>query len=78
MAVCLLTNSARSASLYREVFTEVFRALVGITVPAGPCPAGGPAGDLERHAGRYELPQGPGEWRATTRGWSCQAGMVAM
>lgn len=54
VAVCLLTNSARSASLYREVFTEVFRALAGITVPAGPSPTGGPAGDLERHAGRYE------------------------
>ena len=54
MAVCLLTNSARSASLFREVFTEVFRAQAGITMPAGPRPAGGPAGDLKRHTGRYE------------------------
>ena len=54
VAVCLLTNSARSASLYRELFTEVFRALAGITMPAGPRPAGGTSADLERHAGRYE------------------------
>jgi len=54
MAVCLLTNSARSASLYRELFAEVFRALAGITMPDGPRPAGGPGVNLERHAGRYE------------------------
>ncbi|HTX28695.1 MAG TPA: serine hydrolase domain-containing protein [Streptosporangiaceae bacterium] len=54
VAVCLLTNSARSESLYREVFAEVFGALTGITMPAGPCPAEGPPENLERHAGRYE------------------------
>jgi CubicO group peptidase (beta-lactamase class C family) len=54
VAACLLTNSARSASLYREVFTEVFRDLAGITMPTGPRPAGGISADLERHAGRYE------------------------
>ena len=44
VAVCLLTNSARSAALYRELFTEVFRPLAGITMPASPRPAaGGPA-----------------------------------
>ena len=54
VAVCLLTNSARSASLYREVFTEVFRVLAGITMPAGPRPAGTLSADLQRHGGRYE------------------------
>ena len=56
-AACLLTNSAESESLYREVFGEVFGALTGVTVPPPPHPA--PAGtggdaDLERYAGRYE------------------------
>ena len=56
-AACLLTNSAESETLYREVFGEVFGALTGVTVPPPPHPA--PAGtggdaDLERYAGRYE------------------------
>ena len=54
VAVCLLTNSARSAVLYREVFAEVFRDVVGISMPTVPRPAVEPAADLERHAGRYE------------------------
>src|SRR5579862_1238956 len=54
VAVCLLTNSARSAALYRELFTEVFGALAGIAMPASPRPADGGADALERHAGRYE------------------------
>jgi CubicO group peptidase (beta-lactamase class C family) len=54
VAVCLLTNSAKSAALYRELFSEVFRALAGITMPASPRPVGGRPDDLERHAGRYE------------------------
>jgi len=57
VAACLLTNSSASENLYREVFSEVFGALAGVTVPAPPRP--GPAGaggttDLERYAGRYE------------------------
>jgi len=57
VAACLLTNSAESESLYREVFSEVFGTLLGVTVPPPPTP--GPAGaggngDLERYAGRYE------------------------
>ena len=57
MAACLLTNSAESETLYREVFSEVFGTLTGVTVPAPPHPA--PAGtggnaDLKRYAGRYE------------------------
>jgi CubicO group peptidase (beta-lactamase class C family) len=57
VAACLLTNSAESASLYRAVFTEVFEAYAGVTMPADPEPAD-PAvatdADLARHAGRYE------------------------
>jgi CubicO group peptidase (beta-lactamase class C family) len=57
VAACLLTNSAESASLYRAVFTEVFEACAGLTMPADPEPAD-PAvvtdADLARHAGRYE------------------------
>jgi hypothetical protein len=57
LATCLLTNSAESETLYREVFNEVFAALPGVTVPGPPRP--GPAGaggnaDLERYVGRYE------------------------
>jgi CubicO group peptidase (beta-lactamase class C family) len=54
VAVCLLTNSASSATLYRELFTEVFGTLAGITMPTGPRPSGGTSTDPERHAGRYE------------------------
>ena len=68
IAACLLTNSAESESLYREVFSEVFGDLTGVTMPPPPRPADGlpgsgsgpePAGtpgvaDLERYAGHYE------------------------
>jgi CubicO group peptidase (beta-lactamase class C family) len=55
VAACLLTNSPQSQGLYQRLFTEVFRACAGITVPAGPEPAAGPVDlDLRRHAGRYE------------------------
>ena len=59
VAVCLLTNSAESQTLYRELFNEVFGALTGVTMPAPPRPADGSrgviaAGELERYAGRYE------------------------
>jgi len=56
VAACLLTNSAESAAVYRQVFAEVFGDLAGITRPAdpGPMESGGAALDLERHAGRYE------------------------
>jgi CubicO group peptidase (beta-lactamase class C family) len=55
-AACLLTNSGQSASLYRAVFTEVFGALAGVSVPAAPQPTGDDAAalDLGPHAGRYE------------------------
>jgi hypothetical protein len=56
VTACLLTNSAESATLYREVFGEVFADLTGAALPADPGPAEadpcGPA--VERHAGRYE------------------------
>ena len=44
MAACLLTNSAESESLYREVFSEVFGDLTGVTMPPPPRPADGVPG----------------------------------
>jgi len=38
VAACLLTNSAESESLFRELFNEVFGSLVGVTMRAVPCP----------------------------------------
>jgi CubicO group peptidase (beta-lactamase class C family) len=57
VAACLLTNSPESRSLFERLFSEVFGAYSGVTVPPGPQPA--PSGrlphlDLQRHAGRYE------------------------
>jgi CubicO group peptidase (beta-lactamase class C family) len=57
IAACLLTNSAESESLYREVFSEVFGDLTGVTMPLPPRPADGVPGSgsgPERYAGRYE------------------------
>ena len=56
VAACLLTNSGQSASVYQAVFTEVFGALAGVSMPPVPEPAApDPASlDLGRHAGRYE------------------------
>jgi CubicO group peptidase (beta-lactamase class C family) len=56
VAACLLTNSGQSGSLYRAVFTEVFGALAGVSMPTCPQPTAEDAGDpdLGRHAGRYE------------------------
>jgi CubicO group peptidase (beta-lactamase class C family) len=56
VAVCLLTNSAESVTLYRQVFGEVFAELTGADLPADPGPAGSEPGGpgLDRHAGRYE------------------------
>jgi CubicO group peptidase (beta-lactamase class C family) len=44
IAACLLTNSAESESLYREVFSEVFGDLTGVTMPPPPRPADGVPG----------------------------------
>jgi hypothetical protein len=41
IAACLLTNSAESETLYREVFSEVFGNLTGVTMPPPPRPADG-------------------------------------
>src|ERR1700677_2719411 len=57
VAACLLTNSAESGALFRELFNEVFGSLVGVTMPAVPCPGALALDvdlDLDRHAGRYE------------------------
>jgi CubicO group peptidase (beta-lactamase class C family) len=55
-AVCLLTNSGQSSSLYQAVFTEVFGALAGVSMPAAAAPARDAAAALDpgRHVGRYE------------------------
>jgi CubicO group peptidase (beta-lactamase class C family) len=55
VAACLLTNSAESETLFRELFSELFGDLLGVTVPAPRRP--GPAGAnvaLGQYAGRYE------------------------
>jgi Beta-lactamase len=44
IAACLLTNSAESEILYREVFSEVFGDLTGVTMPPPPRPADGVPG----------------------------------
>ena len=55
VAACLLTNSPEAQGLYQRLFSEIFSACAGITVPASPGPATGPVEpDLARHAGRYE------------------------
>jgi CubicO group peptidase (beta-lactamase class C family) len=55
MIACLLTNASQSQSLFQRLFSEVFEAYAGVTVPPSPAPADGPAiPDLDRHAGRYE------------------------
>jgi CubicO group peptidase (beta-lactamase class C family) len=55
VAVCLLTNSSSSASLYRELFAEVFAEFAGISPPAAVEPLADPVDlDLSRHTGRYE------------------------
>jgi CubicO group peptidase (beta-lactamase class C family) len=55
VAVCLLTNAADGESLFKRVFTEVLGEYAGIAPPAEPEPVAGPvAGDISRHAGRYE------------------------
>jgi hypothetical protein len=55
VAACLLTNSPEADGLFRRLFAEVFGEYVGLTMPTGPEPFDGPpAGDLHRHADRYE------------------------
>lgn len=54
VAACLLTNSYGTAGLFQRLFTEIFQAFAGISVPASPQPASGTQVDLRRHTGRYE------------------------
>lgn len=59
VAVCLLTNSSQSESLYERLLAEVFSDVAGLAMPAGPQPADGISPSVtevppERHAGRYE------------------------
>jgi len=54
LAVCLLTNTGSSGTLYRNLLGEVFRELAGIEMPGVPGPSDAPGGpDPARHAGRY-------------------------
>jgi CubicO group peptidase (beta-lactamase class C family) len=57
VAACLLTNSPEAQGLYQQLFSEVFSACAGITVPPGPEPSSAPwpgEPDLRQYAGRYE------------------------
>jgi CubicO group peptidase (beta-lactamase class C family) len=58
VAVCLLTNGSSTATLYRELFAEVFTEFAGISPPPAVAPAAEPVDlDLDlltRHTGRYE------------------------
>ncbi len=55
LAVCLLTNSLMSASLYQHLFTEIFTEYVGAAPPQLAEPGELTIGaDLKRHIGRYE------------------------
>jgi CubicO group peptidase (beta-lactamase class C family) len=55
VAACLLTNSPQAQGLCQRLFSEIFSACAGITVPDSPGPAAEPAeSDLRQHAGRYE------------------------
>ncbi|MGA9346873.1 MAG: serine hydrolase domain-containing protein [Nocardioidaceae bacterium] len=58
VAVCLLTNSPESDSVYETLFAEVFASYAAVEMPPGPQPAAPevqPEGDrLARHVGRYE------------------------
>ena len=47
VAACLLTNSAESVTLYRQVFGEVFADLTGAALPADPGPAGADPGGAD-------------------------------
>ena len=50
LAVCLLTNTAESESLFRKLFNEVFGSLAGVTMPAVPRPLGAPGGTAAAEA----------------------------
>ncbi|HEY1322446.1 MAG TPA: serine hydrolase domain-containing protein [Streptosporangiaceae bacterium] len=54
VAACLLTNSYATGRLFQQLFTEIFQAFAGLSMPASPQPASGVEVDLRRHTGRYE------------------------
>ncbi len=55
VAACLLTNSPEAQGLYQQLFSEIFSACAGVTVPASAGPVARPTeSDLSRHTGRYE------------------------
>ena len=55
LAIGLLTNGGSARDLYTALFTELFRDLAGLAVPATPAPPDTPLElDLARYAGTYE------------------------
>jgi hypothetical protein len=57
LAVVLATNSANGRALYRAIFPELIRSLIGIEIPPLRIDARpGAAGDLARYAGVYAWP----------------------
>ncbi len=55
LAVCLLTNSSMSETLYQRLFAEIFGEYVAVTPPPEPRPSTDVVtADLSQHVGRYE------------------------
>ena len=91
IAACLLTNSAESETLYREVFSEVFGDLTGVTMPPPPRPAYGVPGSgssaeasevagMDGAAGAADLERYAGHYERTSRRFdvSVRDGRLAM
>ena len=91
IAACLLTNSAESETLYREVFSEVFGDLTGVTMPPPPRPADGVPGSgsgpeasevagMDGAPGATDLERYAGHYERTSRRFdvSVRDGRLAM
>ena len=91
IAACLLTNSAESETLYREVFSEVFGDLTGVTMPPPPRPANGVPGSgsspeasevagMDGAPGAADLERYAGHYERTSRRFdvSVRDGRLAM
>jgi len=91
IAACLLTNSAESETLYREVFSEVFGDLTGVTMPPPPRPANGLPGSgsgpgasevagMDGAPGAADLERYAGHYERTSRRFdvSVRDGRLAM
>src|SRR6266536_3344804 len=91
IAACLLTNAAESETLYREVFSEVFGDLTGVTMPSPPRPADGVPGSgsgpeasevdgMDGAPGAADLERYAGHYERTSRRFdvSVRDGRLAM